>query len=115
MPIISNLTAKRATLVSQLEQFVGQINRINGAIAVLDKLLAEDAREREREEAAEAFFGGLDRSISTYWRNATDTVHWGIHEGDAPSVIPEDLSAEDMTPPAPHQMQPFLAPDEDAA
>lgn len=39
--MIDILTAKRAALQSSLEQIIGQANRVNGAIAVIDELLQE--------------------------------------------------------------------------
>ena len=51
-----HLQSKRGALQASLEQLVGQVNRVNGAIAVIDEMLAE-ATEREQASVNEA----LDR------------------------------------------------------
>lgn len=39
--MIKALQTKRAALISSQEQLVGQINRVGGAISVIDELIAE--------------------------------------------------------------------------
>lgn len=50
-----DLQKKRADLYATIETLVGQINRTNGAIALLDDLIAEQAQEEaERKEPPSA-------------------------------------------------------------
>lgn len=71
-----HLEAKRGALEKSLEQLVGQINRVNGAIAVVDELIADqDARDSAAlaKEAAALFgepvdYGGIDRAPSQHWK-----------------------------------------------
>jgi hypothetical protein len=96
------LTAKRATLLQLIEQHVGQINRINGAVAQLDELIGELEREaeKEREEAAGwpvTDLGGIDRSPSLYWVNGTGSF-------TLPEEAPTPDASPSMTPPSPPEM-----------
>jgi hypothetical protein len=54
MPTIEQLQAKRGALIANLEQIVGQANRLNGAVAVIDELLKEAADEAEAAPPAPA-------------------------------------------------------------
>jgi hypothetical protein len=51
MSNLSSLQKKRADLCAAREQYVGQINRTNGAIDLLDDLILEHKAAEEEEEA----------------------------------------------------------------
>ena len=89
MPTLESLEAKRTSLRAQLEQHVGQINRINGAVALLDDLIAEQQAEDEARET-------VDEELNAIWRRKVNTSH------DAP-------------PPFPLQPVTYVADDSDAA
>lgn len=114
---LDSLQKKRADLMSQLEQHVGQINRINGAVAVLDDLILEVRQEEEtrqaqqdaEDEAAEVwpidrasatkeFLAFHDASMASVAGASSVPTHWGIHDGaaaapDAPPLAPEAADA----------------------
>jgi hypothetical protein len=54
--MLASLTSKRADLQSNLEQLVGQINRTNGAIAVLDDLIREEGERLAQEAECDVAF-----------------------------------------------------------
>lgn len=74
---MTTLAEKRAALHASLEQHIGQVNRHNGAIAILDELIAEEAA-REAAEAAVA---------ENIWNNP----YWN-NNVNAPEDVPPQLA-----------------------
>lgn len=112
---VSHLTTKRAILLQQLEQHVGHINRINGAVAQLDELLGEMASEAEQErdeDAADASWLGPE-TVEPIYCTPDGPEHCAVappcsscpqsmHAVDtAPPLAP---AAPSMTPPSPPEM-----------
>lgn len=91
MPTIETLQAKRAALVASQEQLIGQINRVGGAISVIDELVSEQqaAWEEEAREAEPISLGGIDRSPNPSW-NAPPTA--------APAIAPEMIPVTKFAP-----------------
>jgi len=114
MPTIESLEAKRASLHSHLEQHIGQINRINGAVSLLDDLIAEQQAEDEaRETAAET--DALASHLSHDAPPIAPDVQAPIPLSDTYSGFDEPLfKTGNMKPPAPFT-PPFRADDSDAA
>lgn len=76
-----DLQGKRAALVANQEHLLGQINRVGGAIAVVDELLAEQAQEDAKETAEPALNGCGD----------PDCAYDTLEAPDAPPTAPEML------------------------
>lgn len=105
MPTLESLQSKRKSLASQQEQHVALVNRIGGAIALLDDLI----KEQEAEEAStwKAAAGvPYERRFTREAFDALDVSH------DAPPIAPDPdyIPTGNMTPPAP-----FVAGESDAA
>lgn len=96
MPTLEQLKAKRALLVVTLQ-------RTDGAIALLDEMIAET---QQAPEPPVAVYGGIDRSPSPYWQNGSKATEaqkrnhalWLEKAGvraplapDAPPLAPEML------------------------
>lgn len=97
MLTVESIRQKAADLSAQLEQHVGQINRINGAVAVLGDLIKEMQEAEQVAKATSAtkeFLAFHDASM------VGDPTHWGTHEGaaaapDAPSLAYADSDVID--------------------
>lgn len=114
---MTTLAEKRASLHASLEQHIGQVNRHNGAIAILDELIAEEAErasamERagihdfqgnpltmEQMDASEdapppPFYSPIDRASSPYWNNNVNAPEdaippvWEPAPPPAPEMLP---------------------------
>lgn len=78
-----DLHAKRAALVANLEQLVGQINHSRGAITVVDELLAEQAAATPQPEPT---LGEIDHVPSPYWTDEPAPVEMLPVVYDAPDT-----------------------------
>lgn len=85
---MTTLAEKRASLHASLEQHIGQVNRHNGAIAVLDELIAEEVEAAALPDASPVF-GGIDRTENPYWKNYVNSpaVPLGTPQ-PAPEMLP---------------------------
>lgn len=103
---IESLQKKRADLCAAREQFVGQINRTNGAIDLLDDLIAEA-------QAVPDEVKGMENVLAAA-RALTDATKALPHVEDtaaeALAAAPYDFSAA-----APAEMLPVLRSDEDGS
>lgn len=104
---LASLIAKRADLQSaadqlksSMEQVVGQMNRTNGAIAVLDDLIAEARAEEETAQAAPPQWEPPAASLTLGTGDADDDPQWTspvapemivAEEPLSPSIVPEML------------------------
>lgn len=87
-----SLQTKRDHLHASLEQLVGQINRTNGAIAVLDELLKEEAEKREREAAAQEAERAAWPLKATTVEPEPLVINWPVPATEAPRLQPEMLA-----------------------
>ncbi|XUM19788.1 hypothetical protein ACRAVF_19165 [Bradyrhizobium oligotrophicum S58] len=99
---IEHLNTKRAALQASLEQLVGQVNRVSGAIAVIDELLQEmrAIAQEKRKEAAELDRSFLDRRDVQALREQLDRDEstFDAVERSRPEMLP--VLHEDEAPPA---------------
>lgn len=90
MPTLTSLQAKRADLSASLEQYMALANRTNGAIAVLDDLIAEAREEDDRSPAVRSRDAFLEKR--GLWSEYAESIpQWERDQLAPPSAAPEML------------------------